>query len=60
MRLVVAVENHLAVACERGSEGFPEGLEAGIVGYNVAIVAAEVVGVDDGVGPFCVGYVVYD
>lgn len=58
MRLVVAIEDHLAIVFEDCGEGFPEGLETGVVGDYVAVVAAEVVGIDDGVGAFG-GYVVY-
>ena len=60
MRLVVAVEDHFAVSCEHGCEGFPEGLKTGVVGYDIAVVAPEVVRVNDGVHAFGVGDVVHD
>lgn len=58
MRLVVAVEDHLAIVFEDRREGLPERLEARVVGYDGVVVAAVVMGVDDGVGAFG-SYVVY-
>jgi hypothetical protein len=60
MRLVVAVKDDLRIARKRGRKGFPEGLKAGGVGDNVAIVSAEVMRIDDGVHAFGVGDVVHD
>ena len=60
MGLVIAGEHDLGVAGEYSCECCPEGLKAGIVSDDVSIIAAEVVRIDDGVGSFGVGNVVYD
>ena len=60
MRLIVAIEDNLAIASENSSKRFPESLKPGVVGNDVTVVAAVVVGVDDGIGTFCVGDIVDD
>lgn len=58
MRLVVAIEDDLAVRREERSGCGPPGFEAGIVTDDIAVVSRVIVGVDDGVGACGVGDVV--
>jgi len=60
MRLIVAIEDDFAIPSENSSKRFPESLKSSVVGNDVAIVAAKVVGVDDGIDTFCVGDIVDD
>lgn len=60
MRLIIAIKDHLAVALENSSECRPECLETCRIRNDVAVVAAEVVGVNNGIGSFSIGDVVYD
>lgn len=48
--LVVGVEDDLLVVLETSGNGLPPGSEVGAAGDDVAVVAAVVVGIDDGVG----------
>ena len=57
MGLIITIEDHFAVVFENGGKSLPERLEAGVVGDDVVVVAAEIVRVDDGVGTLG-GYVV--
>lgn len=50
--LVVGIEDDLAVAREPGCNGLPVRLETVRVGNHVAVVAPEVLRVDDGVCAF--------
>lgn len=60
MRLIITIENHLAISIKLGSEGLPECLETGVVCDDVAVVTPEIVRVDDGIGAFGVRDIVHD
>lgn len=52
MVLIVGVEDDLAVAGEPGGDGLPVRLETARIGDDVAVIASEVLRVDDGVCAF--------